>query len=127
MVKNIVRPTTAVARQKRVDMALEEAKRYEMNIDSRIGDENLKEDIKFVFHTVDLANGLVRYIDKDKEAEFWDNPWFRGLSESQLRAVRLYVSALTELTFAEAALLGLPEEKLEGGNEYGQYRKVAPK
>ena len=98
-------PTLEAQRKKRLEYALKDVEWTERNFDKRIGDEDLKNDINFIFHSIDKDLKVVRFIKKEDKEEFFDNPYFDQLTEGQYRAVKLYVDAIIELTFAESCLM----------------------
>ena len=97
--------TLEARRQKRVEYALEDVQRAEMNFDNRINDKNLKNSIENLFHSIDTDLKVVRFVKKEDKEEFLDNPWFNQLTESQYRVVEMYIDALIGLTFAESSLM----------------------
>lgn len=105
-------------RQFRVHKAETVAKRREMDFDAFIGDEGLKEAIKAEFHDVDMENGYVNYIYKYTKTIFLSKEWFNQLTELQYNVVVAYIDSLTELTFAEAALMKIPAKETYEASSY---------
>lgn len=105
-------------RQFRVHKAETVAKRREIDFDALIGDEGLKQAINDEFHDVDMENGYVNYIYKYSKTIFLSKEWFNQLTELQYNVVVAYIDALTELTFAEAALMKINARQVYEDSSY---------